>query len=426
MKMNTKTLSETNYKRLNREQRGQIIAQKYHITKTKNGDYKVPSQFNAGSYTVKMTSMKEECDCPDYELRKCKCKHIFAVEYILNHEIKIDSEGNMTVTQTQTVRKTYTQQWKQYNSAQQSEKAEFMRLLADLTNNIVNPVYTFGRPRTALSDVIYTMIYKVYNGFSGRRFATDMNIAIEKGYLQNKIPYNTMFDYFQKKELTPLLVDMVRITSLPLKDIETKSSTDGTGFGTSVYERWFSYKYGKEITGKKWIKCNFINGVKTNIITSVDVTAEYVHESPAFKRLVKETAENFKIEEISGDKAYSGRNNLKAVEEFGGLPFIAFKENATERPIGATIWKKMYHYYQYRREEYLQHYHLRSNAETTVMMMKTKCGGSIRSKKWESQVNETLCKVITHNICCVITSMHELGINGDFTMEGQNGLTKSL
>ena len=65
-------------------------------------------------------------------------------------------------------------------------------------------------------------------------------------------------------------------------------------------------------------------------------------------------------------------------------------------------------------EDFLEHYHKRSNAESSVFMIKSKFGDSVRSKTWTAQVNEVLCKVICHNLYCVIMEMHELGINPDF------------
>lgn len=77
----------------------------------------------------------------------------------------------------------------------------------------------------------------------------------------------------------------------------------------------------------------------------------------------------------------------------------------------------MYHYFMLNNEEYLSHYHKRSNVETTVHMIKSKFGDRVRSKSWNAQVNEVLCKVIAHNICCVIMEMHTLGIEADFVRE---------
>ena len=59
-------------------------------------------------------------------------------------------------------------------------------------------------------------------------------------------------------------------------------------------------------------------------------------------------------------------------------------------------------------------YHKRSNVETTFMMIKAKFGDSLRSQTERAQINEALCKVLCHNICCLIQSMYELGLRPKF------------
>lgn len=68
----------------------------------------------------------------------------------------------------------------------------------------------------------------------------------------------------------------------------------------------------------------------------------------------------------------------------------------------------MYHFFMLNNEEYLQHYHSRSNAETTVHIIKSKFGDRVRSKLWIAQVNGVLCKSIAHNIRCVTMEMNRL------------------
>ncbi|MGA3359430.1 MAG: hypothetical protein ABSC87_04400 [Halobacteriota archaeon] len=74
----------------------------------------------------------------------------------------------------------------------------------------------------------------------------------------------------------------------------------------------------------------------------------------------------------------------------------------------------MYHYFEYRNAEFLEHYHKRSNAETTFHMTKSKFGHAARSKTEVVQVNEVLLKVFYHNICVVIQQMWGLGIEPNF------------
>ena len=61
------------------------------------------------------------------------------------------------------------------------------------------------------------------------------------------------------------------------------------------------------------------------------------------------------------------------------MPFIPFKNNSQGSGNG-MIWKKMYHYFQLKNEEFLEHFHKRSNVETSVHIIKSKFGDSVRSK----------------------------------------------
>jgi transposase len=82
------------------------------------------------------------------------------------------------------------------------------------------------------------------------------------------------------------------------------------------------------------------------------------------------------------------------------------------------LWKKMYHLFMYRHEEFLERYHKRSNVETVFHMAKTKFGDSLKSKTKTAQINEVLLKFLCHNICVVLAEMEELGIRGDVEKVG--------
>ena len=81
------------------------------------------------------------------------------------------------------------------------------------------------------------------------------------------------------------------------------------------------------------------------------------------------------------------------------------------------LWQRMYHFYQFNRAEFLQHYHKRSNIESTFSMIKAKFRDHVRSKTDVAMKNEVLCKIICHNICCLIQESHELGIDTTFWAE---------
>ena len=153
-------------------------------------------------------------------------------------------------------------------------------------------------------------------------------------------------------------------------------------------------------------------GVKTNIVTAVEIEGKHASDVKFFAPLVEATAQNFQIWQVSADKAYGSLASTDAVHKVGGTPFISFKGNATGKVGG--IYQKMFHYFMFRKQEFLQHYHKRSNVESTFSMMKRKFGDSLRSKTDAAMVNETLCKVLCHNLVVLIHEMYELGIDPAF------------
>jgi transposase len=139
---------------------------------------------------------------------------------------------------------------------------------------------------------------------------------------------------------------------------------------------------------------------------------------PFFKPLVEATAQNFAMVEVSADKAYLSNANLQTSVDNYAMPYIPFKANTTaEGKRNSDLFKRMYHYFIYRSDEFMARYHKRSNVESTFHMIKAKFGDSLRSKTERAQINEALCKILCHNICCVIQSMYELGLKPKFWAE---------
>ncbi len=140
-----------------------------------------------------------------------------------------------------------------------------------------------------------------------------------------------------------------------------------------------------------------------------------------FRPVFERTARRFKITRISADKAYSSSRINALVVNAGAQSFIPFKKNSTGRMPNRfypertrNLWAQAFHLFMYRREEFLAHYHKRSNVETTFSMIKAKFGSRIRSKTPVAQVNAILCKVLCHNLCCLVSAFYELGIEASF------------
>jgi transposase len=412
-----------------RQEKGRQIANRARIVKSGNL-WLVPSQSSGKKYKVNPEA--QSCSCPDFEFTQAKCKHIFAVEFTVQRERKTVTEtqpdGSSTTTVTETVkvtRKTYPQVWPAYNQAQTQEKRLFLYLLHQLCQGVGSPAQTMGRPRHSFEDMIFAMAFKVYSTVSGRRFMTDLRDAHAKGYMEGLPCYNSVFNYFESETLTPYLQMLIEESALPLAAIEQDFAVDSSGLSTGVYVRWNDAKWGNKtrdlygdgkgyiIEKKDWLKIHITTGVKTNVVTAVEVTDAHANDHNYFKPLVEATAQQFTMRQVSADKAYLSAPNLKAVVDNHAMPYIPFKANSTGKN-SSELFRKMFHYFSYNQERFMANYHKRSNVESTFHMIKSKFGNTLRSKTHTAQINEALCKVLCHNICCLIQSMFELNLRPKF------------
>lgn len=155
-------------------------------------------------------------------------------------------------------------------------------------------------------------------------------------------------------------------------------------------------------------------GVKTNVITHIEVTDGYLHDIHMFETLILNTKKNFTMKEVYADKGYFSEKNLGIAMRNGVIPFIPFRKTSKKVSSNMLIWKVMFQFFKEHKEEFMKHYHQRSNVESVFSMMKRKFGGYIRSKSDIGRDNEVLCKALCHNICVLIQEMFELGIKIDF------------
>jgi transposase len=263
-----------------------------------------------------------------------------------------------------------------------------------------------------MADRAFACALKVYVGMSGRRASTDVREARDKGHLSHSPHYSRVSRFLEDPAMTPILKALITESSLPLRSVEVDFAVDSSGFATSRFVRWFDHKYGVVRQRYDWVKVHLMTGVKTNIVTAVEIAGRDAHDSPQFGPLFETTRSWFTIREVSADATYLSHANMDMVGDAGGTPFILFKSNTTAAAGG--LMAKMFHLYCLNRDEYLSHYHKRSNVESTNSMIKAKFGDHVRSKTDVAMADEALCKVLCHNVCCLIQSTYELGVEATF------------
>ena len=305
--------------------------------------------------------------------------------------------------------KTYPQDWVAYNQAQTQEKLLFLELLHEITSQIPQPKYKGnGRPPT---------------DFGSRRSESDIQLARQLGYIDHTPHFNTILKYLNTPIMKRVLMKLIEMSSLPLKEVEENFAMDASGFSTIMTCNWNKSRnnYSERRSFKK---AHVMSGVKTNIITHLEVTDGYIHDSKMLERLVVSTNKHFQMKEVSADKGYSSQKNLQIIAKTGAIPYVLFKSNVKRTEDRLPIWRIMLQFFRDHKEEFLDHYHKRNNAESVISMMKRKFGAFVRARNSLAQENEVLCKALCHNICVLIQEMFELGIKVDFSEVSQEFMCK--
>ena len=331
------------------------------------------------------------------------CKHKFTGEVITPKTV---SEVHEPMP-----RFTYSQNWEAYNKAQTEEGRLFRQILYELTTIAETKRKRTGRPRHELRNLIFAACLKMYTGLSSRRLISELGYAHTMDYISEVPHFNTVLNALASEETTEILQELIRLSSTPAKMLEDTYAADSTGFSTSMFGRWFDKKFGKDEIERVWVKAHAMIGTRTNTITSIEVTPANKGDSPQFIPLLEKTKENAKIIDVVADKAYSSRANLEAVVKVGAYPYIPFRSNTTGKASGSTVWKNVYNFFILHNDEFMDHYHQRSNIESTFSMIKRKFGGTLRSKSFSGMKNEILARAVVHNICCLISGIFEFGVS---------------
>lgn len=305
--------------------------------------------------------------------------------------------------------------WREYNQSQTKEKILFLNLLNGLCECIEpNKGPTVGRRPRSIPHRIFCMALKTYLNTSSRRLISDLELAKKSKFI-NQVPcFNSVCNYFNDSYLKSVLKYLIELSALPLSKVERKFGVDSSGISSHKMEPW-SRARQKHALHRNYRKIHIIYGLLTNIAVSCVVTSGNRADSPHFEGLLKRAADNFNFEEVSADKAYSSKHNLQCASDLGAIAYIPFKKNTVCKGVG--LWRQMFDYFKNHQEEFLKHYHLRSNVESGFWMIKKKFGEYVQFKNDIAQENEILCKVLCHNICCLIQEIFLQKIEVNFHKE---------
>ena len=313
--------------------------------------------------------------------------------------------------------KTCDRDWRAYNAAQTQEVTDVKALLGGFSDvlNLFEDRFQGprgrGRPSFPLGHVVFAVVMKAYSGLSSRRLESLLGESVDFGYLRNvasgngvdggfvRIPqFNTVCNFLRSEWLTPLLLELVTATALPLKGVEHVFSVDGTGWSTRWYDRWLDHRLATESDRQQWVKLHLVVGVKSNTIARAAISPGNHHDHPYFRPLVIETARHFDVDAVLADMGYSSRSSHELGRQLEVQVRIPFKSNTRPPSNDGSAWDADLRYFLENYEQFLVEYHPRSIGESANSTLKRVFPEKIRTKSFVAQTNEALTKVVAYNL----------------------------
>jgi len=176
-----------------------------------------------------------------------------------------------------------------------------------------------------------------------------------------------------------------------IKSVESEiAAIDGTGFSLNQRSRYFCTVAGER---KQFMQFNACAELKHKLITAVKIRRKRRNENIDVDCLMKKSAKQLKISYFLADKEYDSEKNHERAEKYGAR-FIAPLKNRTDKLMRTKGW----HRKQLRREFPDEIYCKRVLIESGFSALKRRFGDVVYAKKFVSQKNELLCRVLVYDL----------------------------
>ena len=215
-------------------------------------------------------------------------------------------------------RQTYKQNWPIYYQSSRSEKLVVYKLINMAVDylNIKTPYKGDGRPRVNYPDIIKALCIKTYTQLSSWRLESELKLAKAMGILDYVYKRSALNKYMNNSEITNHLHLLYKLIAEPLSMVEVYFAVDTSGISTFNLGRWIKSREEYK-QHRNWTKLHIATGVKTNVITSAEITKGNVHDSKMFKPLLDDTCKIFMPKEISADAGYLSKKLVKYIGKKG-------------------------------------------------------------------------------------------------------------
>jgi len=291
-----------------------------------------------------------------------------------------------------------------YNKIQETEFLNYFEFVRYLTNYVCEG-------KKMKNTIQCLLIWRKFPNLSTRRARGFLLLLKKFGIITADIPcFKTLSNYNENNFMLIFLDKLIEESSKPISVIEHDFATDATGIRTKLFSSWYSIRCKKEIKKRDHLTIHITTGVKSNMVTALNVEIKSGNDNEIFREHVDKTIKNFHVNEFSGDGKYWCKANCWKVFEVGAKPYFKVWKNWAGKSRGCMPWKLMNLEFRNNSEEYGKHYHKRSNVESTNMSKKMLHGNSVYSRLPSARINEETLRWINHNINVLNRAKHEWNI----------------
>jgi len=295
-----------------------------------------------------------------------------------------------------------------YNKIQESEFLNYFEFVRHLTNSVCK-----GKRMKSIIGCL--IVWHKFPNLSTRRARGFLLLLRKFGIICVDVPcFKTLSNYRENNLLQIILEKLIEESSKPLSVIEHDFATDATGIRTSLFSSWYSLRCKKEIRKRDHLTIHITTGVKSSVVTALNVETKSGNDNKIFREHVDKTVKNFDAKEFSGDGKYWSKDNCSKVNEVGAKPYFKVWKNWAGKSRGCMSWKKMNLEFKDNPKEYGKHYHKRSNVESTNMSKKMIHGDKVYSRLPSARINEETLRWINHNLSVLNRAKHEWNISPKF------------
>jgi len=255
-----------------------------------------------------------------------------------------------------------------------------------------------GRPAHSAKVVTFCCVMKVATCRTYDEIESYVDLISEKImklFHVNRVPGHSVIHRGMDKLRMIFIRKLIRLIIHYYRRKGMSIAVDSSGFSTSNSSKWFDVRIQKENSRTEYLKLHVAVDIDTGIIHHFTITSGEKHDSPEFKRLMKDLPQ---VAEVMADKAYPSRENCQIVDDKNGEPFLHFRENAIPAAKGKPAWKMSYYWYRDNEEEWMAIYHQREIVEAVFSSMKQRWKDFITSKRGWLRWRELALKVLVYNL----------------------------